>query len=68
MRLDPAAFAQSYGRAKPGTGDRIVTFCKKGGRGLKAAEAAVALGFTNVVVYSRSYADWKAHTQAKSRL
>ncbi|XP_017848812.1 rhodanese domain-containing protein CG4456 [Drosophila busckii] len=51
-------FRLKYGREKPNANTEIIFHCKIGRRSLKAAEAASALGFTNVKSYEGSWTDW----------
>lgn len=54
-------FKSKYAREKPQPDTELVFHCRSGVRSLKAAEAAVALGFKNVKNYEGSWLDWAEH-------
>ncbi|XP_064550269.1 rhodanese domain-containing protein CG4456 [Drosophila montana] len=54
-------FKSKYARDKPQPDTELVFHCRSGVRSLKAAEAAVALGFKNVKNYEGSWLDWAEH-------
>ncbi|EDV93056.1 GH18488 [Drosophila grimshawi] len=51
-------FKSKYGRNKPNPDTALIFHCRSGVRSLKAAEAAAALGFTDVKNYEGSWLDW----------
>lgn len=54
-------FKSKYARNKPQPDTELVFHCRSGVRSLKAAEAAVAMGFKNVKNYEGSWLDWAEH-------
>ncbi|OXA56841.1 rhodanese domain-containing protein CG4456 [Folsomia candida] len=58
LELSDAEFEEKYGFPKPGKDSRVITHCKAGMRGQRAATAFKEAGFSNVGVYS-GIADWK---------
>jgi len=57
--LPDMEFEQRYGIKKPSTDTAIITHCKAGVRAAKFKEKLVGLGYTNVMVYSGSFDDWR---------
>lgn len=52
LKLTETDFKAKYQREKPQINDEVIFHCRKGGRGGKAANIAVEMGFTKFVVFN----------------
>ena len=57
LELSDAEFESKYGFPKPSKDSAVVTHCRKGGRGRRAADAFRTAGYTNVQL-SCGWLDW----------
>lgn len=55
---DPDAFYHKYGFPQPDRGDTLLIYCQYGQRSLMAAQLAVYLGYTNVMILRDGYFEW----------
>ncbi|XP_078525582.1 thiosulfate:glutathione sulfurtransferase [Lissotriton helveticus] len=58
LKMDPEDFKKKYAVNKPTPGDDIVVHCQMGRRGARAAEIAMAQGFSKVQNYAGGYKEW----------
>uniref|UniRef100_A0A336MZD6 CSON008174 protein n=1 Tax=Culicoides sonorensis TaxID=179676 RepID=A0A336MZD6_CULSO len=58
LNLSSDNFREKYGREKPSKTNEIMFHCSKGGRGQKACDAAIAMGFVNARNYKGGWNEW----------
>ncbi|XP_060109467.1 thiosulfate:glutathione sulfurtransferase [Heteronotia binoei] len=59
LKMDPETFKMKYGVNKPRLDDENLVFhCQIGKRGARAAEIALALGYTKARNYAGGYKEW----------
>uniref|UniRef100_A0A336LK15 CSON008854 protein n=1 Tax=Culicoides sonorensis TaxID=179676 RepID=A0A336LK15_CULSO len=58
LNLSSDNFREKYGREKPSKTSEIMFHCSKGGRGQKACDAAIAMGFVNARNYKGGWNEW----------
>ncbi|CAO1305512.1 unnamed protein product [Diamesa hyperborea] len=58
LKLTSELFFETYGRIKPLSDHEVIFHCKGGGRGGRATELALTLGFQNARNYKGSWMEW----------
>lgn len=58
LHLDDSDFKKTCKFDKPKRDVPIIVYCRSGVRSQKAADATIALGYTNVSNYAGSWLDW----------
>jgi rhodanese-related sulfurtransferase len=59
FNIGDEAFWEHEGIYMPGKEEKIIVYCKKGARGILAAETLIRLGYTNVFALEGGWKNWE---------